>query len=109
MRKETKLLETPITIYWWNFGKKTLDFQGTLKDYLKRKGIKVTYKKYPLYPEMYTYTFRYDIGGGMVYKYRGNYFGFLGAVKDVICFGLVYMGDKAQVEFDIYKKKINWY
>lgn len=30
-----------IKIYWWNFGKKILDFQGSYKDYLKQKGIHV--------------------------------------------------------------------
>jgi hypothetical protein len=30
-----------ITTYWWNFGSKQKDFNGTYKDYLKDKGIKV--------------------------------------------------------------------
>ena len=29
-----------LTIYWWNFGRKTLDFKGVVKDYLKRENIK---------------------------------------------------------------------
>jgi len=28
-----------ISIYWWNFGRKTLDYKGPLKDYLRDKGI----------------------------------------------------------------------
>ena len=30
-----------ISIYWWNMGTKTLDFEGNYKDYLKRKNIKI--------------------------------------------------------------------
>jgi len=38
--KET--LETPITIYWWNMGKKTLDFKGPVDEYLKKRDITMT-------------------------------------------------------------------
>lgn len=31
-----------IRIHWWNLGNKTLDFNGTVKDYLKKKDIKIT-------------------------------------------------------------------
>ena len=30
-----------IIIYWWNFGRKTLDFKGTYKEYLKNKDIDI--------------------------------------------------------------------
>jgi hypothetical protein len=29
-----------IVIYWWNMGKKTLDYKGSYKEYLTQKGIK---------------------------------------------------------------------
>ena len=32
----------PITVYWWNFGRKTLDYKGTYKGLLDAKDIKVT-------------------------------------------------------------------
>ena len=31
--------EPQLTIHWWNMGKKTLDFKGSYKDYLKSKSI----------------------------------------------------------------------
>jgi len=31
-----------IRIYWWNFGKKTLDFEGTYNDFFKDKNIKIS-------------------------------------------------------------------
>ena len=30
-----------ISLHWWNFGKKTLDFRGSYKDYLAKKDIKI--------------------------------------------------------------------
>lgn len=39
---DKKYFEKQIIItYWWNYGKKTMDFQGTYKDYLKAKDIRV--------------------------------------------------------------------
>ena len=34
-------LQKNITIYWWNFGTKTLDFKGTYKDFLEERDIKI--------------------------------------------------------------------
>lgn len=37
-----------IKTFWWNSGKKTKDFEGTYKEYLKEKGIKtrkITHKE----------------------------------------------------------------
>ena len=31
--------EPQLTVHWWNMGKKTLDFKGSYKDYLKSKSI----------------------------------------------------------------------
>ena len=28
-----------LIIYWWNFGSKTLDFKGTVSEYLKNQNI----------------------------------------------------------------------
>lgn len=34
-------MEEEIEIYWWNMGKKTLDFTGDYKDFFKEKDIKI--------------------------------------------------------------------
>lgn len=47
MNKLKEAEEKEITIYWWNFGKKTLDFKGTYKDYLKKLNIKITNITFP--------------------------------------------------------------
>lgn len=35
-----EVINSKITVYWWNFGKKTLDFKGSYKDYFAKNGIK---------------------------------------------------------------------
>ena len=35
-----KILKEKIIIHWWNFGKKTLDFKGTVKEYLNKNKLK---------------------------------------------------------------------
>ena len=35
-------IKKQIKIYWWNFGKKTLDFEGTYEDFFKVKDIAIT-------------------------------------------------------------------
>ena len=34
-------MNSEIEIYWWNMGKKTLDFEGDYKDFFKKKNIQV--------------------------------------------------------------------
>ena len=47
MKKEDDELQT-ISVYWWNFRSKTIDFKGSYKDYLKMKDIKVSVIKHPI-------------------------------------------------------------
>jgi len=36
-----KINESNIRIHWWNLGKKTLEYDGPIKGYLKKKNIKI--------------------------------------------------------------------
>lgn len=47
MNEQKEALQKLITIYWWNMGKKTLDFSGSYKDYFKKRNItfKISEKK----------------------------------------------------------------
>lgn len=35
-----KILKEKIIIHWWNFGKKSLDFNGTVQEYLEKTKLK---------------------------------------------------------------------
>lgn len=86
--KTADILELQVVIHWWNFGKKTLDFKGTLKECLESKEIR--YKK-----DEKAYIFTYSLGNSKItYKTTG---GFVQAAKDILCFQLIQLGDKAQL------------
>lgn len=54
--------EPQLTIHWWNMGHKTLDFQGSYKDFLKSKGITSRTIKHPSNPEVKGRRFKIPIG-----------------------------------------------
>ena len=37
----------PLIVYWWNLGKKTLDFEGTVEEYLNQYKVKYSVKVVP--------------------------------------------------------------
>ena len=39
------ILKENIIIHWWNFGKKTLDFNGTVQEYLNKNKVAYLYLK----------------------------------------------------------------
>ena len=41
-----KILKENIIIHWWNFGKKTLNFNGTVKEYLEKNKVKISIRYY---------------------------------------------------------------
>ena len=41
-----KILKENIIIHWWNFGKKTLYFKGTVKEYLNKNKVEIQIKYY---------------------------------------------------------------
>jgi hypothetical protein len=96
-----------IRIYWWNFGKKTLDYEGTYKGFMDKKDIKVT---------------DITIGKGK-YKSKGLHFeiplssckatyetcdGDYRAYDDAIKIFLTLMGDKSKFEASQRVYYINW-
>ena len=54
MNKEdlNKIGNTNLSIYWWNFGSKTLDFKGSYKEYLEKRNIKMRIIKHPFHKEI---------------------------------------------------------
>jgi hypothetical protein len=85
-----------ISTYWWNFGKKKNDFNGTISEWLKSKDIKVTTIKHPKVPDTMGFRFKYNLGSTIntmdIYSER-----FSGAAMIVIKLWLTYLGDKALV------------
>lgn len=45
-QQNQELLNEDLLIHWWNFGKKILDFEGTIKEYLDKNKVKLSFKYY---------------------------------------------------------------
>ena len=86
-------LKTYCELYWWNFGKKTLSFEGELKDLLKEQNITFTKRKV----DEYSYNFYFKTPYGLSYKVKTTIDDFSFVAKQVIQMELVRMGDKTQL------------
>ena len=104
-----KILKEKIIIHWWNFGKKTLDFIGTVQEYLNKNKVKLTVKYYQ--DEEHNFercliTVKFSCGQFQEVKFVCH--NLEDAVRMIINFNLSYIGDRAQFEFLGRKRTINF-
>ena len=104
-----KILKENIIIHWWNFGKKTLDFKGTVKEYLGKNKVKLSIKYYQ--DEEHNFerciiTVKFSFGNFTDIKFVCH--NLEDVVRMIINFNLAYLGDKAQFEFLGRKRTINF-
>ena len=95
-----KILKENITIHWWNFGKKTLDFNGTVQEYLNKNKVKLTVKYYQ--DEEHNFErclIKVKFSCGNLTEINFVCHNLEDAVRMIINFKLSYMGDKAKFEF----------
>ena len=95
-----KILKENIIIHWWNFGKKTLDFNGIIQEYLNKNKVKITIK----YFQDEDHNFERNIISAKFQRGQFQEIKFVGhsledTVRMIINFNLAYIGDKAQFEF----------
>jgi len=81
-------------LHWWNMGKKTLSFKGSLKDLLKDQNITFTKRNRELEG---TYTFYFKSAYGISFKTTGTINDFPHLAKQFVQMELVRMGDKSQL------------
>ena len=104
-----KILKENIIIHWWNFGKKTLDFKGTVKEYLNKNKVKLTVKYYQ--DEEHNFercliSAKFKCGQFQEVKFVCH--SLEDTIRMIINFNLSYMGDKAKFEFLGRKRTINF-
>ena len=104
-----KILKENITIHWWNFGKKTLDFKGTVEEYFDKNKVKLTVKYYQ--DEEHNFercliTVKFSCGNLTEINFVCH--NLEDAVRMIININLSYMGDKAKFEFLGRKRTINF-
>ena len=104
-----KILKEKIIIHWWNFGKKTLDFNGTVQEYLEKNKVKISIRYYQ--DEEHNFErnlIRAKFTCGQFQEVKFVCHSLEDVVRMVINFNLAYMGDKAQFEFSGRKRTINF-
>ena len=104
-----KILKEKFIIHWWNFGKKTLDFNGTVQEYLEKNKVKISIRYYQ--DEEHNFErnlIRAKFTCGQFQEVKFVCHSLEDVVRMVINFNLAYMGDKAQFEFSGRKRTINF-
>jgi len=94
MENFNEALEKYCELHWWNMGKKTLSFKGTLKDLLKEQKISFAKKKTAMDG---LFNFRFKSAYGIVFTVRGTVNDFPHFAKQLIQMEMVRMGDKSQL------------
>jgi len=106
MKKEE--VETmKISIYWWNFGKKTLDFRGVYKDYLLKIGVSIEDIVHPIQNDVTGWRFTVSMSSTTITldKYGIDY---IQACDDIIKTYLLLMGDRTKFITPRQEFNINW-
>lgn len=92
MKSIKKQLASPATLHWWNMGKKTKGFDGTLGELLKNHNIKHTVRKTDREGIL---KFYFKNIHGISYTATALEYQFSHYAKQAIQMELVRMGDKA--------------
>ena len=103
------ILKENINIHWWNFGKKTLDFNGTVQEYFLKNKVKLHIKYYQDEDhnfERCKVTAKFFCGQFKEVKFICH--SLEDTIRMIINFNLAYLGDKAQFEFLGRKRTINF-
>ena len=96
--KIKEILNSELTIHWWNFGTKTLSFKGSVKDYLIKEKVKYSIKtEKNEWCEGLKITINYNCGNLNNLRFTTN--NLEDAVRMVINIKLSYMGDKSTFIF----------
>jgi hypothetical protein len=94
-----------ISIYWWNHGRKTLDFKGTYKEWMEKNGIKIN----PIRTDKFLSGLETKFSFGSMTMKLKYVSGYMEGLNYIIKACHVFLGDKATFT-DGYSRqyKINW-
>lgn len=103
-----QVLNSDLVIHWWNFGKKTLSFNGTVNEYLKQNKVKYSIKKSTSVGgyECLTFRVKFNVGALQNITFETN------RIDDVarmfLNIQLSYLGDKSQYSYNGRTRTINF-
>lgn len=92
------ILNSNLLIHWWNFDTKSLDFKGTVKEYLDSQKVKYTVKA-NINNGFETLTFKVKFSVGSLKDISFTTGSFEDLVRMVINVKLTYLGDRARYSF----------
>lgn len=105
--QKTKLENEQIAIYWWNFGRKTLDYKGSYKGYLNKRNIKVKQINHPIQTDIKGWQFSISVSTGTITLDIFDY-DYMRCCDEAIKLFLTIMGDKTKFETPCRTFRLNW-
>ena len=106
-QQNEEILNSNLLIHWWNFRSKTLDFKGTVKDYLTRERIKISIKQIPN-SEFSSLSIKVKFSVGSLNNISFQSGSLEDIIRMVINTRLTYLGDKSQFTFRGRTRTINF-
>jgi hypothetical protein len=103
-----QILNSNLVIHWWNFGKKTLSFNGTVKEYLKQNKVKYSIKKSTSVAgyECLTFKVKFNVGALQNIAFQNTRFD--DVIRMCLNINLSYLGDKSQYIYNSRTRTINF-
>ncbi len=101
-----KAKEKTVTVYWWNFGTKTLDYTGTYQGYMDKKDIIVEPIVHPRFTKIKGLRFIRDWGTA-TFIYESYNTDTEKSYFNAIQMFLVVMGDRAKIICDRWEVTVN--
>ncbi len=90
-----------IKIYFWNQGKKTLAYSGSVLEYLKQKGVKMRKTKSKEYEGIYTFNYSFNVGTHSVkFQDRQTIENWIFSMKKVVNLYLTTLGYKSEFRIE---------
>lgn len=103
------ILDSKIVIHWWNHGSKTLYFDGTTREYLKKENVKIRTKAVKVEEssiDRITVKAKFSVGGLTDIQFSSR--NIEDVVRMVVNVQLSYLGDKSQYVFNHRRRTINF-
>ncbi len=86
-----------ITLHWWNMGRKTLDFKGDIREFLKQKNFKIKPITHPRIEDAKGYAFKFELSSREVLL-KIYHKSFEEAAIEAIQIFLTLLGDRATIQ-----------
>ena len=108
-KRVNELLDSDLVIHWWNFRSKTLDFKGTVREYLKKNNVTYTIRAYKdEHRNFETLKIKVKMSIGNLKDLQFTCHDLEDVIRMVINIRLSYLCDKSQFSFNGRTRTINF-